>query len=295
MRYLFMDITTQTSHYLKPQYAQTNTQQASQTRAGFEQPQSDHGHALHERAVEKAPETAAASTAKPQDDPSQETNKQATDTDAQTAIKKTPEEAAAQQQASADLQQIRELSARDREVRAHEQAHAAVGGAHAGSPSYEYQNGPDGKQYAVGGEVSISTSVISNDPHATLDKAQTIRRAALAPAEPSSQDRAVAAQSSQMIAQAMADISALQQEELKRNDEEGLSLRVNGERTSETVNTSPTTANTSAQPASTAEHIQYRQHIQSPQPNQQSQGPLTQSGEIETPSIMLGSRINGYA
>ena len=60
-----------------------------------------------------------------------------------------------------EQQQVRELSARDREVRAHEEAHANVGGRYAGSPTYSFQRGPDGKQYAVGGEVSIDVSPIA--------------------------------------------------------------------------------------------------------------------------------------
>ena len=55
-----------------------------------------------------------------------------------------------------ERQVIAELKSTDREVRAHEQAHAIAGGQHAGAPSYEYQRGPDGRQYAVGGEVPMS-------------------------------------------------------------------------------------------------------------------------------------------
>ncbi|WP_207479802.1 putative metalloprotease CJM1_0395 family protein [Arenibaculum pallidiluteum] len=87
---------------------------------------------------------------------------------------------------------VRELKARDQEVRAHEQAHASVGGQHAGSPSYSYQAGPDGRRYAVGGEVQIDTSPEA-DPEATIRKMEVVKRAALAPAEPSSADVKVAA------------------------------------------------------------------------------------------------------
>ena len=100
-----------------------------------------------------------------------------------------------------ERQEIRELEARDQEVRAHELAHAAVGGAYAGAPSYEYQTGPNGKKYAVGGEVQIDVSKEAN-PQDTIEKMQTVRAAALAPAEPSSQDRKVAAEASQNIAEA---------------------------------------------------------------------------------------------
>ncbi|WP_208855212.1 putative metalloprotease CJM1_0395 family protein [Marinobacter algicola] len=119
----------------------------------------------------------------------------------------------------AELKQLTELKARDREVRAHEAAHQAVGGQYAGSISYVYERGPDGAQYAVGGEVSISTSPVRGDPQATIDKMRVVRAAALAPAEPSSQDRAVAAEAMQLMLQAQAELSS----ELGRTDEPGQS------------------------------------------------------------------------
>jgi hypothetical protein len=109
--------------------------------------------------------------------------------------------------------EIAELASRDREVRAHEQAHAAVGGSHAGAPSYTYSRGPDGQRYAVGGEVSIDTGAVSNDPQATLSKMEVVVRAALAPAEPSAQDRSVAAQAQAQIAQARVELAEQQRRE----------------------------------------------------------------------------------
>lgn len=106
-----------------------------------------------------------------------------------------------------EIQQVvSELSSRDREVRAHEQAHAAVGGQYAGAPSYQFKRGPDGVNYAVGGEVQIDVSPAPS-PQETIAKAQVVRQAALAPAEPSPQDRRVAAQASQMEAQARAEMA----------------------------------------------------------------------------------------
>ncbi|MCL2346878.1 MAG: hypothetical protein FWC50_01315 [Planctomycetaceae bacterium] len=99
--------------------------------------------------------------------------------------------------------QVAELKKRDAEVKAHEAAHlAAAGGLAQGGASYEYQEGPDGNRYAVGGEVSISTGSIDGDPKATIAKAQQIRAAALAPSQPSSQDYKVAASASKMEASA---------------------------------------------------------------------------------------------
>lgn len=117
--------------------------------------------------------------------------------------------------------EIKQLKERDREVRAHEQAHAAVGGAIAGSPSFGYSKGPDGVLYAVSGEVSISTSSVAGDPQATLQKSQKIIAAANAPAQPSAQDRAVAAQAAQMANQARVEIVELRQESLKLSSENG--------------------------------------------------------------------------
>ncbi len=107
-----------------------------------------------------------------------------------------------------DLQQLRQLKARDQVVRAHEAAHlAAASGIVIGGASYSFQRGSDGVQYAIGGEVSIDTSKVAGDPNATLKKAEQIQAAALAPTQPSSQDRAVAARAAKMAIEAKAEIS----------------------------------------------------------------------------------------
>jgi hypothetical protein len=131
------------------------------------------------------------------------------------------ENAAAEQQQQQELAVIRELASRDREVRAHEQAHAAVGGQYAGAASFTYQRGPDGVSYAVGGEVSISAPA-GGGPQAALQAAEQIKRAALAPANPSAQDRQVAAQAGQAATQARAEIAALKTEGLAALSEEKL-------------------------------------------------------------------------
>ena len=125
----------------------------------------------------------------------------------QEAKQEAQQQAQAAQQEQQDAEQIKELKARDTEVRIHEQAHAAVGGQYAGSPSYEYQRGPDGTNYAVGGEVQIDVAEIEGDPQATIEKMQTVRAAALAPAEPSGADRAIAADATQKLAAAQAELA----------------------------------------------------------------------------------------
>lgn len=124
---------------------------------------------------------------------------------------------AAEHKSTAELsaqkqQQIQQLKARDQVVRTHEAAHVSAGaGIVRGSANFSFQRGPDGVQYAVGGEVSIDTSKVEGDPQATLKKAEQIRAAALAPAQPSSQDRSVAAKAVQMAIEARAEISQQQQ------------------------------------------------------------------------------------
>src|SRR5690606_17518641 len=115
-----------------------------------------------------------------------------------------------------EQEEIRELAARDREVRRHEQAHAAVGGKYARSPVYEFVRGPDGVRYAVAGEVSIDTSPAAGDPGATISKAQQIRRAASAPAAPSPQDRRVAAGAAVLEAEARIE---LRQQQLAESEQ----------------------------------------------------------------------------
>lgn len=87
---------------------------------------------------------------------------------------------------------VRKLQARDREVRAHESAHQAAGGGLTGAASFTFEQGPDGRRYAVGGEVPIDASPVAGDPDATIAKLRTVKRAALAPAEPSATDRSIA-------------------------------------------------------------------------------------------------------
>lgn len=115
-----------------------------------------------------------------------------------------------------EQQALARLQARDRAVRAHEQAHLAAAGSLArGGADYTYQEGPDGKRYAVGGEVDISVSE-GRTPEETIRKAQQIRSAALAPANPSAQDRAVAAEASRIEAEARAEQAAADNRERRQ-------------------------------------------------------------------------------
>jgi hypothetical protein len=104
--------------------------------------------------------------------------------------------------------EVEDLAAADRRVRAHEQAHMAAGGSLVrGGPVYEYRTGPDGQRYAVSGEVALDASPVSGNPLATIRKAERVKRAALAPADPSPQDRRVAAQAEAMANKAQQELS----------------------------------------------------------------------------------------
>jgi hypothetical protein len=114
--------------------------------------------------------------------------------------------------------EVEQLKKRDQEVKAHERAHMAAGsGVVIGGANYEYQRGPDGKMYAVGGEVKIDTSR-ENEPAQTIRKMQQVKRAALAPAQPSAQDRRVAAQASQVEAEARIELAKANAEASKAED-----------------------------------------------------------------------------
>lgn len=115
---------------------------------------------------------------------------------------------------------VDELKRRDTEVRRHEQAHVAAAGRYArGGANFQYVLGPDGKLYAVGGEVQIDTSEVPDDPQATIQKAQTVRRAALAPSNPSSQDQRVAAAATQMEFEARMELVRERTEEAESKSE----------------------------------------------------------------------------
>lgn len=109
--------------------------------------------------------------------------------------------------------QVMNLKVRDREVRAHEQAHLATAGQYAaGGASFTFQVGPDGNRYAIGGEVPVDISS-GTTPEETIRKMDRIRAAALAPAEPSAADRQIAAQASMKAAQARQEILLSRQQE----------------------------------------------------------------------------------
>jgi hypothetical protein len=93
--------------------------------------------------------------------------------------------------------QIMDLQRRDTHVRQHEAAHQAAGGSLTGAARFSYQQGPDGRSYAVGGEVPIRLQS-GRTPDETISNARQARAAALAPSDPSPQDLSVAAAATQL-------------------------------------------------------------------------------------------------
>ncbi|MDH5471781.1 MAG: putative metalloprotease CJM1_0395 family protein [Gammaproteobacteria bacterium] len=115
---------------------------------------------------------------------------------------------------------LQQLRARDREVRAHEAAHIAAGREYIrGGPNFTLQQGPDGRSYAIGGEVQLDASPVSGDPEATLSKAEIVRRAALAPAQPSPQDVQVASDASAMAARARVELAIQRRNDAQQPDD----------------------------------------------------------------------------
>lgn len=94
--------------------------------------------------------------------------------------------------------EVRKLINWENNVKQHEQAHMAVGGGLVSSARFSYTIGPDGKRYVSGGEVSISVPSSENEEE-NLKTLERVKRAALAPADPSPQDIKTAAMASAMI------------------------------------------------------------------------------------------------
>jgi len=134
-----------------------------------------------------------------------------TDTENDQAVEKSPNGSSASNISEEFIEKkiLNELKQRDQEVRSHELAHASAGGVTTGAPSYTFEVGPDGKKYAVAGEVSVDLSSVKGNPRATITKMQKVHAAALAPANPSAQDTRVAATAARIILQAQSELAAI--------------------------------------------------------------------------------------
>ncbi|NOX34778.1 MAG: SprA-related family protein [Deltaproteobacteria bacterium] len=120
----------------------------------------------------------------------------------------------------AEMQVVEELKQVDTKVRHHEMAHIAAGGRYITSgANFTYTQGPDGKSYAVGGEVKIDASSVPGDPQATIRKMRQVRSAALAPASPSPQDLKVASKATLAASKALSELMVLQAKDKANSNE----------------------------------------------------------------------------
>lgn len=130
----------------------------------------------------------------------------------------TPKGIDGQELTEEEQQKVKEMKERHEEVRVHENAHKSAGGQYAAAPTYTYETGPDGKRYITDGEVSIDIGE-EKDPQATIEKMQIVKRAAMAPAEPSGQDRKVYQDANQKEAAARQELAEDKKEEAKEKQE----------------------------------------------------------------------------
>ncbi|MEL4341948.1 putative metalloprotease CJM1_0395 family protein [Shewanella xiamenensis] len=188
------------SHIQQNQAEQVRDEQAKQAREKAIQEQEQKQQALAE-AFAKADNSQQAQQTQGEQTRQQDLAKE--------QVKQTQEKAIEQQKS-----QIDELKARDTEVKAHEHAHASVGGQYAQSPSFKYEKGADGQRYATDGEVQIDVSIVPGDPLATINKMKQVYAAAMAPVDPSSADIRVAAQALQKMNEAKAKLAEERQQQI---------------------------------------------------------------------------------
>lgn len=102
----------------------------------------------------------------------------------------------------AEKQEVARLQQRDAQVKQEENAHAGGAGDLAGPIQYVYATGPDGRQYAVGGGVSIRAAAVTGDPLELRRMGARLAAAAHAAVNPSAQDLAAARSGLNLYAQA---------------------------------------------------------------------------------------------
>jgi len=139
-----------------------------------------------------------------------------------------PQAEGGQQEAAADpadeaqkareREAVRQLEQQDREVREAQSAHAAAAGLLGGAPTFTYRVGPDGRLYAISGEVRLDTTAVPGDPEATLRKARQIEEAAFTPGDSSPEDRRAAAIASALASRARQELARQQEEEGERTE-----------------------------------------------------------------------------
>ncbi|MFG0456299.1 putative metalloprotease CJM1_0395 family protein [Shewanella mangrovisoli] len=192
------------------QQQQTQTEQIQAQNARDEQAKQARAQAVQEQEKKQQALAEAFARADNSQQAQQAQDEQTRQQDvAKEQVKQAQEKAIEQQKAQVDA-----LKSRDTEVKAHEHAHASVGGQYAQSPSFKYEKGADGQRYATDGEVQIDVSIVPGDPLATINKMKQVYAAAMAPVDPSSADIRVAAEALQKMNEAKAKLAEERQQQI---------------------------------------------------------------------------------
>lgn len=122
--------------------------------------------------------------------------------DSQQTVTEARDEYLARPKVKEELSQLKQT---EQEVIAHENAHKSAGAGVTGAVTYTHTTGPDDQRSINGGEVAIQMPATNGESDETIVLLERVRQAALAPAEPSSQDLRVAASAFAQIQQVRAD------------------------------------------------------------------------------------------
>lgn len=108
-----------------------------------------------------------------------------------------------------DLRELRDLQRSDRQVRVQENLQRQLAAEFVrGAPVYEFEEGPDGRRYAVGADSDFQLpNQASSDPRQAARDAASARQAALASAVSSPAEQAFAARAASAEARARAEIT----------------------------------------------------------------------------------------
>ena len=114
--------------------------------------------------------------------------------------------------------ELKRIQGKADKVVAHEDAHSMLGGTlMLGGPVYQYELGSDGEVYETSGQSRIDMSPLAGNPQATIFKMQQVKRAAMAPLNPSGADRVVASQADQIENQARKQMKNVADKVLEQN------------------------------------------------------------------------------
>lgn len=114
--------------------------------------------------------------------------------------------------------ELKRIQGKAEKVVSHEDAHAMVGGTlMLGGPTYQYELGPDGEVYESSGQSRIDMSPLVGNPQGTVFKMQHVKRAAMAPLNPSGADRVVASQADQIENQARKQLKNVAEKVVEQN------------------------------------------------------------------------------